>query len=346
MNRVNFAGNDYLGLARDPRLAEAVARSAKEYGVSATSGRYFLGWTRIHDQLERELAEFMGTEDACMIGAAYLGGLNYFCTMAERFGAVFCDEMSHTNLMLGMRAARMEVRTFRHLDVADLRRQLAAYKGPRPVVVTDGVYGISGELAPVRELAEAAREHGADLFIDDAHGAFAVGANGQGVRELAGLAPDDAVVMGSMSKALGASGGFFVGRKEDMEALRHGPGSVGSTPLPPPIVGACLEALRIVRAEPERRDRVAAYAKRMRETLARHGIGVVCDRTPIVAMALRDESAARRAAEHFESRGLVIRYCKYPSEPRANLLRSVARACYTEEDLSRFGEAVAALPRE
>ena len=178
MKRVNFAGNDYLGLARDPRLAEAMCRAAKEYGVGATSGRTFLGWTDVHQQLEDDLAEFMGTEDACVIPAAYLGGLFYYKRMAEHCKTVFCDRISHANQFDGMHAAGFEIRPFEHLDAGDLRRQLAAYDGPPPLVATDSVYGMSGELAPLREIADAAREAGAELVIDDAHGGFALGESG------------------------------------------------------------------------------------------------------------------------------------------------------------------------
>jgi len=346
MKSVNFAGNDYLGLARDPRPAEAMCRAAREYGVGATSGRSFLGWSELHAQLERDLADFTGAEDACIIPSAYLGGLIYYKMMAERCRTVFCDETSHANQFDGMRTAGLEIRPFRHLDAEDLRRQLAAYDGPPPVVATDSVYGISGEVAPLRELADAAREAGAELFIDDAHGAFALGERGRGAWELRGLEPNEATVVASMSKALGVVGGFFSGRKEIIERFKSGPYGAGSTPSPPPVVAACIEALRIVRAEPELRARVKAHAARMREILAGRGIHVVSDETPILGMILKDEFEAARLAQYFESRGLIIRYAKYPSEPRHNLLRSVARACYTEEDLARFAQAVEELERD
>lgn len=347
MKRVNFAGNDYLGLARDPRLAKAMCRAAKEYGVGATSGRAFLGWSDVHQQLEDDLADFMGTEDACIMPATYLGGLVYYKLMARRARVVFCDETSHGNQFAGMHAAGLEIRKFRHLDAADLRRLLADYDAERDgpaIVATDSVYGISGELAPLREIADAARAIGAELFIDDAHGVFALGKNGRGACELCGLAPNEATVLGSMSKALGVVGGFFAGRKEICEQFKSGPFVIGSSPTPPPVAATCVEALRIVRAEPELRTRMEVHAKRMREILAEHGIGVAADQTPILGMMLQDEFEAAGLAKHFESRGLVIRYAKYPSEPRHNLLRAAARACYTADDLNRFEEAVASPP--
>jgi len=349
MKTVNFAGNDYLGLAADPRLAEAMCRTARERGVGATSGRSFLGWSDVHEQLEQDLRAFMGTEDACIIPSTYLGGLIYYKYLAARgVRVVFCDATSHANQFDGMHAAGLEIRTFAHLDAGDLRRLLAEYRpakdGPA-VVATDSVYGISGELAPLREIADAARDAGAELFIDDAHGVFALGESGRGAWEQCGLGPDEATVLGSMSKALGVVGGFFIGRAGIVGQFKRGPFACGSSPLPPPVAAACGAAIGIVRAEPERRERMWAHARRMRQVLEAHGIRVVSDRSPVVAMLLRDEHEAAELAAYFESRGLVIRYAKYPSEPRHNLLRAAARACYTEADLARFEEAVAGAPR-
>ncbi|MFW6158291.1 MAG: aminotransferase class I/II-fold pyridoxal phosphate-dependent enzyme [Planctomycetota bacterium] len=348
MKTVKFAGNDYLGLAGEPRLAETMCRAAQEHGVGATSGRSFLGWSEVHEKLEQDLIAFMGAEDACILPACYLGGLVYYKCIAEHCDVVFCDETSHANQFDGMHAAGLEIRTFRHLDAADLRRQLDEYdpgSDGGAVVATDSVYGMSGEVAPLREIADAARSVDAELFIDDAHGVFALGETGRGAWEACGLKPNEATVLGSMSKALGVVGGFFIGRAAICSRFKRGPFAPGSSPLPPPVAATCAAAVELVRTEPERRDRMWAHARRMREILAEYGIGVVSDQTPIVAMELRDESEAAALAEHFESRGLVIRYAKYPSEPRHNLLRSVARACYTEDDLARFADAVAAAPR-
>jgi 8-amino-7-oxononanoate synthase len=340
METVNFAGNDYLGLARDPRLVEVMHRTALEYGISATSSRIALGWTDVHQKLEEDLAEFFGTEAACILGAAYLGGLAYFSVVGKTHRVVICDATSHANLFLGMRAEGVEVRKFEHLDAGDARRLIGEHRGDPPVVVTDGVYGISGEIAPLAELADAARSAGAEFFVDDAHGACALGENARGATEACGLAPADATVLGSMSKSMGCGGGFLVGRRELVESFRVSPGPTGSSIPPAPIAAACSQALRIIRTEPELREKMWANARRMRAALAARGIGVVSERTPIVAMNFADEFEAARAAEHFLERGLRIPYFKYASEPRENMLRAAARACYTEEQLERFEEAV------
>lgn len=336
-----FAGNDYLGLAADPAVIEALCAAARQYGVSSTSSRWAQGWTDLHEQLERGLMDWMGSEDACIFGAAYLGGTIYYGRMAALGRrVVFCDDMVHSNQFVGMRAAGLDIRTFRHLDVEDLRRLTAGYSGPPAIVATDGVYGISGEVAPIAELVEVADEIGAELFVDDAHGVGVLGALGRGSVELAGLSPDRATVLGSMSKAMGTNGGFLAGRREIVDHCRRSPEASGSSIPPAPVAGAALAALRIIRTDPGPRERMEANAARLRAVLADNGIALADTRHPILGMLLADEAEARALDDHFRERGLWIPYFKYASEPRENLLRAAARTVYTDELLARFEDAL------
>ena len=337
---VDFAGNDYLGLARDRRLAEAMYRAACQYGISATSSRWALGWTDLHQQLEEELAAFFGAESACILGAAYFGGPVYYSATHTPGRIVYCDAISHSNQFMGMRAAGFQVQTFGHLDADDLESQISRHVGSPPVVATDGVFGISGEVAPLTELHNAASAAAAPLFVDDAHGVFVLGESGRGTAEIFGALPANVTILGSMSKAMGVNGGFLVGTEDLVERFRRSPAASGSAIPPPPIAAACLEALRIIRQESQLRSRMWDAAKRMRQTLQEVGISVVSDRTPILAMVFRDECEAVRASQHFSAHSLRIPHFRYASEPRYNLLRAAARACYTEEQLQRFEVAV------
>ncbi|MCX7590679.1 MAG: pyridoxal phosphate-dependent aminotransferase family protein [Kiritimatiellae bacterium] len=341
MNVVHFAGNDYLGLARDPRLATAACAAAQRYGIGATSGRFFVGWTELHRKLEEDIRLFFEAEGACLLPSSYLGGLVFFKALAGEFEIAVCDEYAHSNLLEGIRAAGLPFSMYRHMDVNDLEVRLRCCAGQRVVIVTDGVFGISGEIAPVRELVAVTEKVGAHLLIDDAHGVFALGYNGRGVCEMAGVGLTARItLLGSMSKALGCHGGFFVGRQHYIERLQHA--SAGASPAALPVVAACSEALRIVRSDPERRRRMEANALRMRQIFTAHRIPVVSPTGPIVTAVLPNEERARSLAQHLEARGLVVRYANYPSEPRQNLLRTAARSCHTEEDLARFEAEVAA----
>lgn len=340
-----FAGNDYLGLAGDPRLADALYEGARRYGISSMSSRWALGWTELHARLERELAEYFGTEDACVLGATYMGGAVYFEVMRKKHDTVYCDATSHSNLFLGMKAAGYEIKTFRHLDADDLDRKLAEHRGNTPVVATDGVYGISGEVAPLKAIRDAARAHGAPLFIDDAHGVFALGRSGRGAAEARNLAPGDAVVLGSLSKALGCNGGFLLGTREEVEAFRKSTPVCGASQPIPPLAAAALRALEIVRQDPGLRERMWSNATRMRAAAKEYGLGVASEESPIVALTLADETEASALDAHLRTEGLVAPYFKYPSEPRHNLLRCAARACYGKDELERFRRALATRPR-
>jgi len=340
MHFTNFAGNDYLGLARDVRLAEAADRAAREYGISTTSSRWGLGWTDLHERLEVELAEFFTVDAVGTLGAAFLGGLAYFTAMAGRCDVVYCDEQSHTNLLLGIKAAGLDTRAYRHLDADDLRRQLRGHRGRAPIVATDSIFSMSGELAPLPDIADAAGRIEAELLVDDAHGVFALGDGGRGALEACGVSPARCTLLGSMSKALGCGGGFLAGRREVIDAVRRGDTVSGSSVLPAPVAGACVEALRIVRREPQRREQLLRHARRMRDVLAEHSQTVVSDQTQIVAMQMADAEQAARFSERFLKFGLRVPYFHYPAEPRQNLLRSVARSCYTPDDLQRFAAAI------
>jgi len=342
---VDFAGNDYLGLARHPAVVGALQEAALRYGVSSTASRWSIGWTDVHEQLERHLTVFCGTQDACIFGSAYLGGAIYFGRMAAAgWKVVFCDEMVHSSQYMGMRAAGLEIRPFRHLDVKDLSRQISGYRGPPAIVATDGVYGISGEVAPLADLVRAADAIGAAVFVDDAHGFGVLGASGRGTAELFGVDPDRVTVLASLSKALGTYGGVLTGGKEFIDACRRSPEASGSSVPPTPVAAAGVAALDLIRRQPALLQAAHANAARMRRVLAEAGICVVCDRHPIVAMRLADEREASALSTHFLVHGVRIPYFHYASEPRHNLLRAVARAIYTEEHLGRFAEAIKSKP--
>ncbi len=344
--KYSFSGNDYLGMSREKRLAEAMYQTALQYGISATSSRWAIGWNQVFEDFEMALKKHYATEDAMVFGAAYLGGLIYFGTIRENCDTVFCDETCHVNLFKGMTTAGMKVIKYRHLDVKHLRQLLEEYKGRKPVIATDGVWGISGDIPPLKEISNLAKEFKTELFIDDAHGVFALGKTGRGAAEHCGLSPEDATILGSMSKALGCSGGFLVGREELVDRFRKNDTTSGSTTSSVPIVGASLKALEIIRSEPERRAKLFFNADKMRKILLRKNIKTADQVSPILGLCLKDEFEAAKLSDHLATYNVMVPYFKYASEPRHNLLRAVAKSSYSEAELSAFEAAIMSFSNE
>ncbi|PCJ56913.1 MAG: hypothetical protein COA79_17395 [Planctomycetota bacterium] len=338
--KISFAGNDYLGLSRDERLIEALYQSAKEYGISPTSSRWGLGWNTIFEEMEKNLTEFFGTEDATFFGIAFIGGLIYFSAMREKHDTVFCDATCHVNLFKGMSAAGYTVHKYRHLDVAHLEELLETHAVKNPIIATDGLWGISGEIPPILEISNLAKKYNAELLIDDAHGVFGVGCRGRGVAEHCGIKPEDATILGSMSKALGCNGGFLVGREELVDLFRSNEVTSGTSASAVPIIGACVKAMQIIKDEPELKDNLYKNAKRMRVALNSKGISTVDENSPIIGMVLKDEFEAAKLSEHLYKYDIAIPYFKYASEPRHELLRGIAKSCYTEQELLLFEKAI------
>ena len=342
---ISFAGNDYLGLSRHPEVVAALTEGARRFGVGATGARASVGWTVLHDQLEAGLAQFLGVEDVVIFSEAYLGGAVVFSEAADFRRHAVIDETAHTNLFLGARAVAMTIATYRHLDADDCRKRLSSVAPDSAVLATDTVYAITGETAPVAELMRAARAHGALLFLDDAHGFGVLGSEGRGALEDARIDGSDAVILGSLSKALGCSGGFLAGPKSLIHCLRRNQHLAGCSAPSPAIVSAVLAALRLVRNDSTLRLRLHRVAERMRSVLVDAAIEVVSTKSPIVCMALRDESEAAALSAHFREFDINIPYFQYPSEPRHNLLRAVAKSAYNESTLDRFEQAIRAWKR-
>jgi 7-keto-8-aminopelargonate synthetase-like enzyme len=309
--------------------------------VSATSSRAALGWTPLHESYERRIERFTGAPAACILHSTYLGGAVYYSVMAERCRTVVCDAIVHSNQYLGMRAAGLAIVSFRHLDTDDLRRTLEALPDKRGVIVaTDAIYGISGELAPLDEIARLAAQYDAEFFVDDAHGFGVQGRIGRGTTERFGVTYAKTTVLCSMSKAMGADGGFLMGRPDVIVPCRSCAVVSGGAIPTAPVAAACMAALDLCDADGTLRGKLDANTGKLRAILDRAGIPVASRDTAIVALLMKDGKAASAMSRHLLARGFRVPYFTYASEPRENLLRVVGRSVYTPEQLERFEAAV------
>ena len=340
---LNFTSNNYLGLAADPRVAAAAAAAAREYGASVSASRLLCGSTPLHDRLERRLAALKGGEAALLYSSGYLANLGALTALARPGDAIFSDALNHASIIDGCRLSGAETRVYRHRDADHLAELMAASSAPRRLIVSETVFSMDGDVAPLPALAAIARRHAAILVLDEAHATGVLGPGGEGAIARDGIDPDGIVIVGTLSKALGSAGGFVVAGAAVVDYLvnRSRP-FIFNTALPPASVGAALAALDVVAAEPERRARLDALARRLREGLVAAGHPPSASETPIVPLLLGDAEAALAAERRLREAGVLARAIRPPTVPEgAARIRFNLMATHDEAAIDR---ALAALP--
>lgn len=343
---LGFCSNDYLGLARDTRVAEAMAVATARWGAGSGSAHLVAGHTAEHQALEEELAEFTGFPRALLFSTGYMANLGLLGALAGRGDLVAEDRLNHASLLDAARLCGATVRRYAHADAAAASRRLAGARG-RAFIVTDGVFSMDGDMAPLASLASLAAEAGASLLVDDAHGLGVLGPDGRGSLAEAGLEPAAVTALvGTLGKAFGVFGAFVAAGEEVAELLVQRARSYIYTTAPPPAVAAATRmALRLAREEGWRRERLAALIARFRAGAESLGLRLAPSRTPIQPVMAGDAQAALDASAALLESGLHITAIRPPTVPRgAARLRVTLSAAHEEADVDRLLEALAALP--
>ncbi|MET7983577.1 MULTISPECIES: 8-amino-7-oxononanoate synthase [unclassified Streptomyces] len=332
---LDLASNDYLGLARHPEVTEGAAEAARRWGGGATGSRLVTGTTELHSELERELADFCGFESALVLSSGYAANLAAVTALAPHGSLVVSDAGNHASLIDGCRLARGTTQVVSHADPEGVRKALGTHDGPA-VTVSDTVFSVDGDAAPLAELALACREYGAGLIVDDAHGLGVLGDGGRGAPHAAGLAGDpDVVVTVTLSKSLGSQGGAVLGPAAVIDHLINAARTfIFDTGLAPAAAGAALSALRLLRREPQRAARAREVATALHTRLTAEGLSAVRPDAAVVSVrAPSPERAVRWAADCREA-GLAVGCFRPPSVPDGvSRLRLTARADLTEEQI-------------
>ncbi|GAB2965135.1 8-amino-7-oxononanoate synthase [Streptomyces pseudoechinosporeus] len=344
---LDLASNDYLGLARHPEITEAAAYAAKVWGGGATGSRLVTGSTELHAELERELAEFCGFESALVFSSGYAANLAAVTALAPHGSLVVSDAGNHASLIDGCRLARGTTQVVAHADPDAVRKVLGTHSGPA-VVVSDTVFSVDGDAAPLAELAGVCREFGAGLVVDDAHGLGVLGDGGRGAPHAAGLAgAADVVTTVTLSKSFGSQGGAVLGPARVIDHLVNAARTfIFDTGLAPAAAGAALAALRLLRREPERAARARAVATTLYSGLTAEGLEAVRPDAAVVSVrAPSPEQAVRWAADCREA-GLAVGCFRPPSVPDGiSRLRLTARADLTDGQLDRAVRVISAARR-
>ena len=330
-----LCSNNYLGLADHPRVREAAADAAMRWGVGAGSSRLVSGTMTIHRRLEESLAAFKGTESALLFGSGYLANVGVVSALAGPDDVVFSDELNHASIIDGCRLARAQTVVYRHNDVEHLVAEIERTGARGGVIVTDSVFSMDGDIAPLAELVDVARRFGLRLVVDEAHGTGCVGPGGRGAVADAGLADEVDVVIGTLGKALGSYGAFAACDARTADYLTNCARSlIFSTALPPPVVAGALAALELLEEQPRRVEKLQANAGALRDELAREGFDVAGSTTQIVPLIVGEAETAMAICEAAIERGVFAQAIRPPTVPAGtSRLRLAVMASHTKTEL-------------
>ncbi|MEY2918892.1 MAG: 8-amino-7-oxononanoate synthase [Pseudomonadota bacterium] len=346
---VSFCSNDYLGLADHPRVVAAFCAAAQRWGVVSGASHLVSGHDREHQALEDELARFVARPRALLFSTGYMANLAAASVLVGRGDHVLEDRLNHASLLDAGLASGARFARFAHGDIVALRTKLARIGATsRTLVMTDGVFSMDGDVAPLRDVAAACRESAAQLLVDDAHGFGVLGATGAGAVEEAGLGLDDVpILMCTLGKAIGTFGAFVAGSSVLIESLlQRARTYIYTTALPPAVAAATRESLRVLRDEPDRRSRVLQHAARFRAGLADLGLQSLPSRTPIQPVLVGDEAAAVAASTALFERGFWVPAIRPPTVPAGtSRLRFTFSASHTSTQVEQLLEALQTLSR-
>jgi len=330
---LNFCSNDYLGLARDARVVAAMARGAAQWGAGSGAAHLVTGHTAAHHALEEHLAAFTRREAALLFSTGYMANLGVITAFAGRGEIVLQDRLNHASLLDGARLAEAKLQRYAHVSAAEATLALEAAGERAAVLVTDGVFSMDGDVAPVAALAQAARARDTWFMVDDAHGLGVTGPTGRGTLESAGLGADDVpLLVGTLGKAFGCFGAFVAGSREAVELIQQRARSyIYTTALPPGVATAASEALRIAEEEAWRRERLAALIARFRTGAAQRGLALGDSTTPIQPLLIGDTARALAASEALRERGFWVAAIRRPTVPAGTERLRITLTCHHED---------------
>jgi glycine C-acetyltransferase len=338
---INLASNNYLGLANHPRLNEAAAKAALEFGAGTGAVRTIAGQMTMHRELERRFADFKHAEDALMFQSGFTSNAGTVAAILEKQDVIVSDQLNHASIIDGARLSRAEIKVYPHKDVEAAERLLeeTAKPGRRQLLITDGVFSMDGDIAPLPGLVEVAERREAIMMIDDAHASGVLGAGGAGTVDHFGLHGRVDIQVGTLSKAIGVLGGFIAGPHHLIEWLQNrGRPYLFSTSAPPAVVAACMAALDVIRDEPERIERLWSNTRMFKDGLQSQGFDTGASETPITPVITGEEERTQAFSGRLFEAGVFTPAIVFPTVSRGQArVRTIVTADHTQDDL---GEAL------
>lgn len=339
---LSFCSNDYLGLANHPEAIDAAREALPETGLGGGASHLICGHHSAHHRLEQVLARFTQRESALFFSTGYMANMGVISALAGRGDTIFSDRLNHASLIDGCILSRARVKRYAHCDMAALEEQLASTDGHK-LVVTDGVFSMDGDIAPLPEMAALCRKHDALLVVDDAHGFGCVGPEGRGSVAHFDLGPDDVpIVIGTLGKAFGASGAFVAGSSLMMDYLvQKARTYIYTTAMPPAIALATCTSVRLAREADDRREHLSRLIARFRREATALGYALMPSDTPIQPILLGDAWSALALSKALEARGIWVTAIRPPTVPEGECrLRVTFSASHTEAHLDKLLKAL------
>jgi len=345
---LSFCSNDYLGLASDPRLVEAVQKGMKQYGVGSGAAHLVTGHTLAHHRLEEELAEFTGRSRALLFSTGYMANLGVITALTERKDSVFEDRLNHASLIDAAQLSQASMKRYQHLDMGMLDSQLLEANGDK-LVATDGVFSMDGDMAPLLGLVKTCAKHNAWLMVDDAHGFGVLGPEGRGSLAQFGLSQDQVpILMGTLGKALGTFGAFVAGSEDLIETLIQQARSYLYTTAPPAAIAeATRVSLEIAKREQWRRDRLQSLVNRFRQEAKSMGLQLFDSETAIQPVLAGTVAQALSWSRQLEQDGILVTAIRPPTVPQGTArLRITFSANHEQSHLDRLLDSLSGLRQE
>jgi 7-keto-8-aminopelargonate synthetase-like enzyme len=335
-----FGGNNYLCLANHDLVKEAAIQSIRNYGVNFSASRRTTGTADIHLELEKQLSVFKAEQDAVVFASGYMGNSILLQILKNRYSAVFIDQLAHPSITGSLPGDIAYVKYYNHCDAGHLEQLLNHNSCSNPLIITDGIFALTGEIAPLDKIFPLVEQHNGILIVDDAHSTGILGKNGRGTPDHFKLADNGNIYQTeTMSKALGGYGGFISGSMELTELIREKSAIYqASTALPPPVIAAGLASLKIILENPAMRIRLLEMAGGLRQRIIELGFHTTPDNTPIIPVMLSALARAKDLSLFMESNGIIVPFINYPVRQEKYLLRIAVSISHTGEQIEEVVE--------
>ncbi len=333
-----FAGNNYLGLSNNHLVKEASIRAIEKYGSGFSASRQTTGTSTLHLELEKELSLFKDKEDTVIFASGYMSNKIMMQVLRKEYSAIYIDKSAHSSIRDGIPKDISKVYYYDHCNIAHLETLLNRTKRYRPLIISDGLFALTGEIAPLADIMDLADRFNAIVIVDDAHATGILGKEGRGTPDYFHLgSATNLYQTETMSKAFGSYGGFISGSRELIRSIRESSAMYqASTSLPPPVVAAGLASVKLMKEHPELRERVSENANRIRSGAIRLGFHTITSCTPIIPLLFRSYDSASGLSEFMKENSIIVPLISYPVEMDGFLLRITASAIHTGGQISEL----------